>query len=430
MRSQENKSIMRYLMINNYFSPCRYGWGYRQLFEQATAGLHEMGHTVAVLTSSERHGPEIARPYPVHRLLTIEPNWEEKRSAPRQFFAGRRRREARAVADLTQLIDEFRPDAVFIWHAIGIPRAVLQAAETLLPGRVAYYFADYQPELKDEYMQYWQGRPANALARLIKTPIAHLALDMLAREGKPIPLRYEHAACVSGYVRDRLVAQNLITPNAVVIHNGVDLEQFAADGRSRFTDPQQPVRCLIGGRLVPEKGVHTVVDGFGRLTTQMPHHNLQLTILGDGPDAYVQLLKQKIAQHGIEHQVTFQRPVPYRDMPEKLSAHDVLILASEYDEPLARAMQEGMAMGLLVVGTTTGGSGELLVHDETGLVFDAGDSQSLATQFARIVENPKLAACLTQAGYQSIQEHFNMGRMIDELDDFLAQIVTQQTERV
>ena len=30
-------------------------------------------------------------------------------------------------------------------------------------------------------------------------------------------------------------------------------------------------------------------------------------------------------------------------------------------------MQEAMAMGLLVIGTTTGGTGELLVHERTGL---------------------------------------------------------------
>lgn len=410
---------MRILFITNYYSPCRYGWGYRQLCEEVVDGLSSRGHDVAVMTSTDIHGPEIQRPYPIHRLLQIEPDWENGRFAPRQFFVGRREREQQAIADLHKLVQIYHPDIIFVWHAVGIPRVMLAEAARLMNGRIATYLADYQPELADEYMAYWQGQPHNPIAQLLKKPVADIALSMLAKEGKPIQLNYEHVACVSGYVRDRLVSQKLISNESVVIHNGVNLDDFARDGRSRFTAAGEPIRCLVAGRLVAEKGIHTVVDGLGLLQAKRPEHNLRLTILGDGPADYVRMIRNKVAKHRLTGIVEFRQPVPRTKMPDILSRHDIVLLSSEYDEPLARAMQEGMAMGALVVGTITGGSGELLVHEQTGYVFAAGNAQSLAAQFERVIDDPQRAARLAEAGYEAILDHFNIGRMVVEVEDYL-----------
>ncbi|MCA9926162.1 MAG: glycosyltransferase family 4 protein, partial [Anaerolineales bacterium] len=124
--------------------------------------------------------------------------------------------------------------------------------------------------------------------------------------------------------------------------------------------------------------------------------------------------------------VEFRQPVPREQMPDILSAHDIVILSSEYDEPLARAMQEGMAMGALMIGTTTGGSGELLVHNETGLVFEAGNPQSLADQFECVLDYPDQVVQLAEAGYQAILEHFNIDRMVLEVESYLRNILSQQ----
>ena len=413
---------MRILFINNYFSPCSYGWGYRQLCEEVIDGLVARGHQIAVLTSTELHGAEVKRPFPIHRLLQIEPDWDNGRSAMTQFFFGRRQREQEAVAHLQQLVAEFQPEFIFAWHTIGIPRLVLQEAQRLVNGRIAFYFADYQPEISDEYIAYWRGKPTNSVARAIKQPLATMALNMLAKEGKPIPIKYENVACVSGYVRDRLVSKRLVSEQAIVIHNGVNLEQFArVNGRSNHEIDS--IHCLVAGRLDRIKGVHTVVEGLGRLTQKQPNHKLHLTILGDGPAEYIQLLHQKVAEYKLEAIVQFMQPVSRSEMPDILNQHDILILASEYDEPLARASQEAMAMGLMVIGTTTGGSGELLIHEQTGLAFDAGNADSLMAQFERILDEPELLAELAQAGYQVMLDHFNMDRMVNEVESYLQQLI-------
>jgi 1,4-alpha-glucan branching enzyme len=171
---------------------------------------------------------------------------------------------------------------------------------------------------------------------------------------------------------------------------------------------------------VPDKGVHTVLEAFGILCQREAAQSLaSLTILGDGPANYMQHLRERVAILGIGNRVEFLAPVRREQMPEVLSKYDVLIVSSEYAEPIARSMQEGMAMGLLVIGTVTGGSGELLQHEHNGLVFTAADAQSLAAQIARAGSLPGLRAKLAQQGQKDVRANFDIRLTVERIENYL-----------
>ncbi len=413
---------MRILFITNYYPPCQYGWGYMQLCEEVANGLFAREHAVAVLTSTYCDGDAIIHPYPVYRCLRLDPDWHIGRSAAWQFFVDRRERELQDIAYLRQVVAEFRPDVIFVWQAEGLCRVLLQVAEQLPGVAVAYYLADYMFEVPDEYIVFWQVRPVHWTAKLLKRPLKLIALYMLAREGKPILLKHEHIICVSDYVRRRFVAQGLVSENAAVIHNGVDLTRFSSNGHTRLPF-SSGLRCLIAGRVVGDKGIHTVIDALAELRSQPSFSKIALTILGDGPADYGAYLRTKIFDHSLQDRVELRSPVAREQMPQVLADYNTLILPSEYAEPLARAMQEAMAMGLLVIGTTTGGSGELLVHERTGLAFEPGNPKSLAAQLARALNEPDLAVRLAKAGRQTVIECFNIQRTIEQVERYLLGLV-------
>jgi glycosyltransferase involved in cell wall biosynthesis len=391
-----------------------------QLCEEVTDGLAAKGHSLAVLTSEQFDGEEIERSYPVYRQLPIDPDWNSKRSAAWQFFVGRRERERRASDCLRRLLDAFVPDIVFVWHAIGIPKILLRDLEENYPGKVVYYLADYQPELADEYVAYWEGQPVRLPARLLKGLLGRIALSTLKKENKPIRLKYENVICVSDYVRRRLVSEQLIAPNAVVIHNGVDLTIFSGNHHGNSGRLAAGLRCLVAGRIIADKGVHTVIDAFALLAGQVnQRQKISLTIIGSGPEDYVGELRKKVKEDRLEGIIEFRPPVPRIRMPEILAGFDALILSSQYDEPLARSIQEAMAMGLLVIGTITGGSGELLVHGKTGLVFVAGDPRSLAEQLSYALDHPEKVAQLRSAGQKEVESQFDIQKTIAAVEEYL-----------
>ncbi len=417
---------MRILFITNYYPPSPYSWGYQQLCEEVAEGLSARGHLVSVLTSSYGENERNVHAYPVQRLLPLDPNWHSGKSGLQQFFVGRRRRERQAQQVLQQTCQEFQPEVIFVWQSLGLPRGLLQVVESLPDTPVAYYLADYSPELPDEYIAYWEAPATHHFPKWVKRPLAQVALKLLQHEGKPIMLKYANTICVSEYLRQRLVAPGLIADEAVVIHNGVDLQYFSRGERELPAFAVAGLRCLIAGRVVPDKGIHTVIQALGELADQIPHNRIRLTILGSGPEVYSEQLHELVREQQLQTRVEFQAPVPRDQMPQVMTNYNVLLLASEYAEPLARSMQEAMALGLLVIGTTTGGSGELLRHEQTGLAFAAGNPTSLAEQLYRASREPVSAARLARAGQAVVKTEFNIQRTIEQIETYLLNLTIEK----
>jgi glycosyltransferase involved in cell wall biosynthesis len=181
---------------------------------------------------------------------------------------------------------------------------------------------------------------------------------------------------------------------------------------------------LYAGQLAKHKGVHTAIDAVGILVNQRGQHQIRLTIVGAGhPDFVAQLHRQVKIQRLQEH-VTFYGPADKDKMPAIMRAYEILVFPSIYEEPLARITQEAMASGLLVVGTTTGGSGEILKEGETGFTFSPDNSSELAEQLGRLVNTPDLCARVARAGQQAVLDHFTLDRMVNEIDAYLAESFT------
>ena len=112
-----------------------------------------------------------------------------------------------------------------------------------------------------------------------------------------------------------------------------------------------------------------------------------------------------------------------------LQQFDVLIFPSIYEEPLARITQEAMASGLVVVGTTTGGTKEFLRDEGTGLTFTPEDADGLAEQVTRLSLDPDLCNRLAQAGRQAVLENFTLDKMVKEIEVYLKDCLVRNSLR-
>jgi glycosyltransferase involved in cell wall biosynthesis len=99
--------------------------------------------------------------------------------------------------------------------------------------------------------------------------------------------------------------------------------------------------------------------------------------------------------------------------------HQVLLFPSIWEEPFSITILEAMACGLAVIGTTTGGSREILVDGENSLTFAAGDSKALAGQIERIMIDPDLRSNISKVGERLVREKFTLDRMADQIEQCL-----------
>lgn len=406
---------MRILFVSNFFPPARSG-GYTQWCHEVAERLGRRGHTIGVLTSGYERSKAPAGEQNIYRLLHLEGDLAYYQ--PLRFFTAWKKQHRENLAFLERVIAEFAPDVCFVWGMWALSKALPARAEQLLPGRVVYYLSDYWPSAIDMHTTYWQSPTRRALLRVPKRVFGRLALSMLARESPPDPkLKFERVICVSGRLRELLVEAGVPIRQARIIHGGTDVERFAGIRERDFRSGN--LKLLYAGQLVQHKGVHTALEALAQLVNEHGIDQLHLTLVGSGHPAYEAFLRQLIEREHLAPYVTLLPPVSKDEMPALFQKFDILIFPSIYEEPLARVTQEAMAAGLVVVGTTTGGTREILKDGETGFTFAPEDVGSLAQRVVQLSQDPALSRRLAHAGRQTVLEKFTLGRMVNEIEAYL-----------
>jgi glycogen(starch) synthase len=411
---------MRILFLSNFYPPLRAG-GYAQLCYEVAQGLQALGHTIGVLTSNYKQEQAPVEEPRVYRLLHLEGDLFYYQ--PLDFFISWHKHQQENQVNLMQVVDRFNPDILVIWSLWALPKTVAALAGRLLPDRVVYYLAGHWPVVEDMHSRYWHGPARHWFMRLPKRLLGAITLTRLARESRPT-LKFEHVLCVSAALRDILIEQGLPLQHALVVHNGIDVEQFQCKSRLELFEPEdRRLKLLYAGQLAHQKGVHTAVEAIAKLAHRPGMDQVSLMVLGRGHPGYEASLHTMVEKMNLGDYVTFHKPVSRDQMPALLRQFDVLVFPSIYEEPLARMTQEAMASGLVVVGTTTGGTKEILVDGQNGLTFAPENAEDLSEKIARLVTDPDLRCRLAKAGRQTVVEKFSIDRTVKEIEAYLQTVV-------
>lgn len=403
---------MRILTLSNYYPPFEIG-GWEQLTRDVVDGLRQRGHEVLVLTSRHRAAESKALEHQVQRCLHLE-SPDHVHYHP-YYILSRRRREAINCRFFDEAVESFNPDLVFINGMWNLPRSLAAHAENRFPEHTVYYIASYWPAETDAHTAYWQDVNPHKWRHHLKRWSGYL----VNRQAPP-NLQFPRVLCVSNYVRQHLIKEaTLSADNTYVVHNGIDPQTFPLKS---YTEITPPLRLLYAGRLSPDKGVHTLLEALGLL--QIPASEMQLSIVGSGTKAYQAQLENLGHQLNLQNQVHFCGRVPRESMPQILAEHDILVLPSIWPEPLARMTQEGMAVGLIVIGSRTGGTPEILQDGENGLTFEAGNATMLAERINLIYQNPQWRQTLGRQARNTVETRFTFERMLDELETHFAEVLT------
>jgi glycogen(starch) synthase len=419
---------MRILIISNFYPPFEVG-GWEQNSRELVELFRQRGYVVEVLTSTHGVSAGDQREPGVYRVLALESNLVYY--SPRDFFLHWRRNLASNLSHTRHTIENFDPDLVFVHSMWNLAPAVPWLAEQLRPERVVYQMFGNWPHTPSVHEQYWQS-PANRwYMRWPKRMLGPVALWMLRQAPSPRQLQFRYVLAVSHAIRQELIEKTHITPeNIHVIYNGINPAPFLRHSRlDRPITNDEPPKILYAGGLSEHKGVHTLIEAFGRLQRQHDGQEVTLTILGSGHPDYEACLHRLVEREGISSYVTFKSRVPREKVASVLGEHDIFVLPSTY-EPLARMLQEAMAAGLAVVGTDAWGTREVIIQNVNGRTFQPQDADGLARQLIRLINDPELRRRLGEAAQRTILERFTLDRMIDETEAYLEDVVSSLARRL
>lgn len=220
---------------------------------------------------------------------------------------------------------------------------------------------------------------------------------------------------VSNSVRETLLKCGVPPEKVQVIHHGTDIEAFTKTTIERKVTRQElgiPEDCVaigIVGRIAPEKGHAILLDALSKLGDRYP---LRLVIVGSGPDEAE--MKQKIQTLGLTDKVVL---TGFRDdVNNVIAALDIVTVPSTWNEPCSAVIQQGMALSKPVIGTLTGGSPEMILDGETGLLVPPSDSGALAGAVETLARDAFLRRRLGVAGRERVESHFSLQIMTDKIE--------------
>jgi glycosyltransferase involved in cell wall biosynthesis len=203
-----------------------------------------------------------------------------------------------------------------------------------------------------------------------------------------------------------------------VVHNAVRLEQFQGSAspqlRAQVTAGRRGPFVLTCARLEPQKGLDVLLRAAAELPEPV------FVIAGEGSQRTA--LEAQAAALGLGDRVIFAGL--RHDVPELLGACDAFVLPSLY-EGTSLALLEAMAAGKAIVSTEIGGTNELIVQGDSGLLVPAGDASALASAVRRVLEDEALRAALGARARERAGRHFSpdakAGRVVGIYEHLLAQ---------
>ena len=224
--------------------------------------------------------------------------------------------------------------------------------------------------------------------------------------------------CISAAVRDNFDARGLGHLPLVTIHNGLDPDSMCTTRSTTEIRKElglDAAQRLVGiiGNIKPWKGQEVVIRAIGLLSDEFP--DLACVLVGDtSPDdaAYRDRIETLVDQLALRGRVLV---TGYRtDIANYVALLEIQIHASIAPEPFGRVLLEGMALSKPLVASGGGAVPEIVVDGSTGLLFEPGDPEALATALRTLLRDPTRATAMGHAGRQRLESEFSIRHNVSE----------------
>jgi glycosyltransferase involved in cell wall biosynthesis len=250
--------------------------------------------------------------------------------------------------------------------------------------------------------------------------------EVIDRLREPYLRLFENAAAlvaVSRSIKSKLVSLGARPGKIVWNPSGVDCDAFSAAAPAE----SGPV-FLSAGRFAEKKAPYLTLLAFSLVVRQRPDARMRMigggTLLGP--------CRQIAASLGLNSSVEFLGQLPHAAVQEEMRKSRAFvqhsIRASNGDcEGTPVAVMEAGASGLPVVATRHAGIPDVVIEEETGLLVDEGDVDSMAKQMIRLIDDPQLAGRLGCKARSHIERNFSMQKSTGRLWNVVKRCLAEGT---
>ncbi|SFW99044.1 Glycosyltransferase involved in cell wall bisynthesis [Thermoactinomyces sp. DSM 45891] len=252
------------------------------------------------------------------------------------------------------------------------------------------------------------------------------------KERSKILKKYDMILVNSQYLQSQVLTMEAsLSDRCHVVPLGVNLDMFPSIHdpeclQKRILERQKrnlggkPVLLFVG-RIIPQKGLHHLLEAFVEVVKQEP--NVKLLVAGSsyyGKEIETEYLKKcrKIVET-CATQVEWLGYVPNDQLPSIYQLADLLITPSVGNESFGLVNLEAMATGLPILSTSVGGIGEVVQDGVNGKLLSPDIlSKRIEKILLHWLNNPQLLKEMGQQSRKIVEEKFNWKRVAEDLKNY------------
>lgn len=217
---------------------------------------------------------------------------------------------------------------------------------------------------------------------------------------------------ISKFVRNLWVKHKSIPGINVVLYNGIDISQFQNSISSETRDIKRKQlgvsdeECLVlyCGRIIPEKGIKELLEAFDLIRDE----KIKLLLIGNvdfsvnSVTEFSATIKEMVRNNP---NVIMLGYIPNNQLPEYYAMSDIQVVPSICQEGAGLVAVEGMAAGLPLIVTQSGGMVEYVNSDTAIQVpIDSQLPQNLASCIKLLANDKARRNKMGNAGKQRVKQ--------------------------
>ena len=381
-------------------------------------GLRARGHEITIVRPRIGRPPDEADEFDGFRPLEFRA-WAPAVPFARNYFK-HERLERSFSQYLRSVIRERRIEIVHAQHRLSGPPSIAAARVEGTP--VACTVRDYWP------LCYWSDllldpgrgavcpactpgrmtrciRPRGGALWPLAVPLVPYMRANLRRKQEALARADGVIAISSAIARDLSVrAQGLPRDRVTIIPNPVDVRVVQVEAAGQPAPLDRPY-VLYAGKLETNKGVSKLLPAM-----EAAGVDATLVVAGDGAARSTLEAAARVARRDVR----FLGWLPRSSLLGWMRHAALLLFPSHWPEPFGRVLVEAGAVGCAVAALETGGVGDIVIHDETGLL--AHDDEELGSHVARLWSDAALRARLGAAAQRRVERTFDTPVIVDQIE--------------
>ena len=207
----------------------------------------------------------------------------------------------------------------------------------------------------------------------------------------------------------------------LVIFRGINVDYFDASTKlevdekkllAKWEIQKEKKIILVPGRLTSWKGQEMFIEAVNLVKIELGYEAFHVVILGSdqGRNLYKKKLVRLSEQYRLTNQIKFIDHCD--DMALAYKVSDIIISPSIEPEAFGRVAVEAQSMEKLIIASNIGGSNETIINEKTGLLFEAGDADSLSKKIISAITMDEMSLELMgKEGRKNVLKKFNVEKM-------------------